>query len=645
MGHSREPIYDAVPFLPGNTFRDMTKTNYHVTHTLDYKNGYPIKHIHLPKDGEGRSLDSLLQTVGSDPWITYGEGNVDGGEDEFGVAGGKKGVKGKKGAEVFIPAHVAFDKVVSYPLYNLTRRKYRKNSHFILKVLRFDAYFKQTVHESLEQYHLRRVRILYYVEDDSIAVVEPPVENSGIPQGVLIKRQKMPKTSTEWYGLQDFNLGVNVTFYGKTFRIVGCDGFTEKYMRETEHITLNPPEPMPVDPYQTIRSRPTRIHGSQIDRSNDKLKRFLENDRKVLRFFCVWDDRDSMFGELREFVLHYFLVDDSVEVREVHKPNDGRDPFPILLRRQQLPKAFNDLADVNDTAKYTWRDFRIGSIINVLGRRFLIRDCDDYTRRFYKDNLNVPVSDTKPVQYPPSSLETKTDAEELPPYNGFGSVEDSLGSCKYLVLKPPKKDFIKMLENENKVLRFVARMESKHKEDKERRFVISYRLADDMMTIYEPPQRNAGVLGGKFMERTRVLLPTSSLTDPTGPKYYTVRDLHVGARLTINAHTFILLDADEYVFNYMESTPEVFPLSDPVQVAKKIDQLVAREKGVRERVREVLGRLDGEGRGWCERRRLVEEGRKVWGGVVSDHEVITLARQFEDEGPRKVNYRHIIENL
>ena len=46
-----------------------------------------------------------------------------------------------------------------------------------------------------------------------------------------------------------------------------------------------------------------------------------------------------------------------------------------------------------------------------------------------------------------------------------------------------------MLENEHKVLRFVARLESKHKEDKDRRFVISYRLSDDMMTIYEPPQR------------------------------------------------------------------------------------------------------------------------------------------------------------
>lgn len=65
-----------------------------------------------------------------------------------------------------------------------------------------------------------------------------------------------------------------------------------------------------------------------------------------------------------------------------------------------------------------------------------------------------------------------------------------------------------MLENEHKILRFVAKMvrsfhhsrdiglraytlqqDTKHKEDRDRRFVISYRLADDMMTIYEPPQR------------------------------------------------------------------------------------------------------------------------------------------------------------
>lgn len=46
--------------------------------------------------------------------------------------------------------------------------------------------------------------------------------------------------------------------------------------------------------------------------------------------------------------------------------------------------------------------------------------------------------------------------KEIPPYNGFGSLEDSLQSCLSLVPQPPKKDFIKMLENDNKVLRYEA---------------------------------------------------------------------------------------------------------------------------------------------------------------------------------------------
>ena len=37
-------------------------------------------------------------------------------------------------------------------------------------------------------------------------------------------------------------------------------------------------------------------------------------------------------------IIHYFLADDTVEIREVHEPNDGRDPFPVLLCRQRLPK-------------------------------------------------------------------------------------------------------------------------------------------------------------------------------------------------------------------------------------------------------------------------------------------------------------------
>ena len=42
----------------------------------------------------------------------------------------------------------------------------------------FKAYFQQTVPESAdEHYRVRYVKLYYYLEDDSISVVEPVVEN------------------------------------------------------------------------------------------------------------------------------------------------------------------------------------------------------------------------------------------------------------------------------------------------------------------------------------------------------------------------------------------------------------------------------------------------------------------------------------
>lgn len=62
----------------------------------------------------------------------------------------------------FIPDYVAFDK----------------------KVLRFYAYFKETVPESPdEHYRVRNAIIYYHLDDDSMHIYEPPQLNSGLPQG------------------------------------------------------------------------------------------------------------------------------------------------------------------------------------------------------------------------------------------------------------------------------------------------------------------------------------------------------------------------------------------------------------------------------------------------------------------------------
>ena len=39
---------------------------------------------------------------------------------------------------------------------------------------------------------------------------------------------------------------------------------------------------------------------------------------------------------LLEHLLKFHLVDDTLQIREVHTPNDERDPFPVLLQRQRV---------------------------------------------------------------------------------------------------------------------------------------------------------------------------------------------------------------------------------------------------------------------------------------------------------------------
>ena len=141
---------------------------------------------------------------------------------------------------------------------------------------------------------------------------------SGVPQGKLIKRQRIPRDELGrlWHW-KDLNFGIDVTFYGKVFHIFNCDKFTavsghmtppslscdchmiQDFM-EGEGIELAAPEPLPSDPYTQSRHLPT--HSYHTPSTYDKLSQFLEMDRHVLRFFCVWDDRDCMFGDMRPYV-------------------------------------------------------------------------------------------------------------------------------------------------------------------------------------------------------------------------------------------------------------------------------------------------------------------------------------------------------
>lgn len=77
---------------------------------------------------------------------------------------------------------------------------------------------------------------------------------------------------------------------------------------ESEGLEVNPSEEMPTDPYIERRKDAAALRTYQTPSAFDKTKQFLEMDRKVLRFYCVWDDRDNMFGETRPYVIHVSII-------------------------------------------------------------------------------------------------------------------------------------------------------------------------------------------------------------------------------------------------------------------------------------------------------------------------------------------------
>lgn len=448
-------------------------------------------------------------------------------------------------------------------------------------VLRFEAYFQEHIVETPnENFRIRRCLIYYYLTDNTIHVNEPKIENSGINQGIFIRRQQIPKDlknfPREFFGWEDLAVGKNITFFEHTFHITNCDGFTRafyaekglnqgpaeqvpddhfSYSQKVKNVQVNPPDFKELKEYHEVK-----LGGGH---PNGGLKKYLENDRIVLSFDVMWHDK-TLCGGVSFYKMNYFLADDSVEVKEIKKQNSGKDGFPLLLKRSKLPKdpfmTHYPGMSLKKSEHYSPEDLVCGKYINIFGRECLIYDCDEFTKRYYQEIMGYnqsPVPLTKGNQ---SSTNF-----QVPPHNGIGSEEDSLQNCYSLQPKPPRKDLNKMFNMDQYILRFESRMISENREDNGRNFILSFFCGDDSIQVYLVTERNSGVQQGKYLERRKHKNPKTS-------EYYSENDLQIGNVLTLNNQRFQLLNADVFTENYMNSKPLVFPQIDTAFVLDKLRQ-------------------------------------------------------------------------
>lgn len=214
----------------------------------------------------------------------------------------------------------------------------------------------------MENFRVRNLTLYFYITDNTVSICEPRQLNSGVPQGTFLRRQHVPNPHQpqKFYNAFDFKVGESIEIYGKTIILHDCDEFTRNFYN-LQGLSQAAPTHPETDVFQSTvlpTFKPKEWSGLNSRELNGRVpsqKQFLANDRRVLRFFV---------HSREPYILHYYLADDTMEIREVKYPNSGKSTnFSLLLKRQKFPKKFNALSQPGGSVEndsFRDSDIRVG---------------------------------------------------------------------------------------------------------------------------------------------------------------------------------------------------------------------------------------------------------------------------------------------
>jgi hypothetical protein len=162
--------------------------------------------------------------------------------------------------------------------------------------------------------------------------------------------------------------------------------------------------------------------------------------------------------------------------------------------------------------------------------------------------------------------------------------------------------------------------------------VFNFHLWDDTLSIHEPPQRNLGIVTGRFLEKSvHMNQQTGDLFKP--------EDLLPGKTVSVFNHEFLMLDMDEYTQKTMEN---------PAMEHKKFDLAVVMEK-IRESfrqqfplIRDVFRRFDTDKDGVL----TIAEFKNAlskYGFHLSDEEITIVMKHFDRRQDGQVSYNEFCD--
>lgn len=264
------------------------------------------------------------------------------------------------------------------------------------KVLRFSCVWddRTSLYGDMQHFKLH-----YFLTDNTVEVLSVYGQNSGRdPFPLLVKRSKLPGAGADFgpgfLDWREIELGKVVDVYSRPLLLVDADDQTRKFY-ESEGMSLGPA--MQVD--EDIAPAAARVvppytgFGSEEDSLTSCVGSLVQTAPKKTPGQEIKIMFLGRFGESvpedadRRFVITYFLVDQTIMIREPPKRNSGIVGGNFLARMK--------LKDESGTTIPPGHLF-VGATIQLAGHLFYLEETDNATLKFMESN---------PEQFPYSSLD------------------------------------------------------------------------------------------------------------------------------------------------------------------------------------------------------------------------------------------------
>lgn len=487
------------------------------------------------------------------------------------------------------------------------------------QVLEYKAVYEEKVRtEDGSHVEPHDCMVRFFVEDGTMEVMEKPVANSGRTEFRLIKRNVIykPGQPSVPYTAADLFSGSRLVAYGMAFLILHGTSLAEAYTAAkfggARIETARPgtgatqgtrfiEEAMRTGGFGNTTGGFSDTTGGArpgttglVNTRKEREAAFLTQQDFAAQIdnVCldlVWDDTQSLYGDMHELKLKYYLLDDTADVycveskkfetkyspgtagivrrqklqkdTEMSAPLQGLDSRMRLATspggRHQAPKL--QFVDCNAPGVfYHWSELIPGAVVSVLGRKATVVGFGNArTERFYAQQMGAGlVAELKDKFRIDTTREVPLYAHAIPEHVGIGSYEDSLRSVKAIAPEaPPSRsgDYFALRFK----LQFKAKLLSATKSDQARVFIVSFFCEDSTLMIFESSPRNSGRASYTFAKKQKYV-KAFDITKGNEPIYYGPLDIGVGAILVVNGHHFEMTEAAPGSSTFMTAHPEHF---------------------------------------------------------------------------------------